>query len=244
MKTLIFLIFIQNFLCASQFTPHQIILVVSKDNKTPYATLQSFEKNNNSKVAYKKRGKSFSVSIGRNGLGKAESIFTLKSLDNKIVKKEGDGKAPSGIFTLGAAFSYSKQNYNLNFFQAKPTTLCIDDSDSKLYNTIVTLPLQNNSIKSFEWMKRQDNLYKYGMIINHNPNNIPKNGSCVFFHIQHKNETPTSGCTAMQEKNLKNLLSWLHHDKNPILIQIPQQSCSEIEKLFSGVKCPNLMPQF
>ena len=60
-----------------------------------------------------------------------------------------------------------------------------------------------------EKMLRDDGLYKWGVFVEHNPAAAPGAGSCIFLHIWKDSTTPTTGCTAMAEKDLVKLLRWL-----------------------------------
>ena len=71
-------------------------------------------------------------------------------------------------------------------------------------------------------MKLTNNLYKYGITVNHNPNQIKNAGSCIFMHIRSGNGKGTAGCTAMQEDKLVTILKWLHSETKPLLLQLPK----------------------
>ena len=72
-------------------------------------------------------------------------------------------------------------------------------------------------------MKRNDGLYEYGIVINHNTSPIiAGNGSAIFFHIWRSATSPTLGCTSMSKENLLVLMRWLDKGKHPLLIQVPE----------------------
>jgi len=57
-------------------------------------------------------------------------------------------------------------------------------------------------------------LYKWGLEIGYNQNPVQKGaGSCIFLHIWRAAGKTTAGCTAMEEKNLLNILHRLHYRK-------------------------------
>jgi len=213
----------------------QLIFIISNDFDTDKASLTRYEYN---KKYYHKVGRTISINIGRNGLGWGigQAGFTPKV--GEPVKHEGDGKAPAGIFKISEAFGYAKTiKTKMPYIQADNRLICVDDSNSKDYNSILDINTSNPP-KSFEWMHRQDDLYKFGLVVEHN--NIAKKGagSCIFFHIQKSKDAPTAGCSAMREEDLSTIIQWLDPKKEPIVVQIPQSYCTQAIKLFPGISCP------
>ena len=58
-------------------------------------------------------------------------------------------------------------------------------------------------------------------------------GSAVFLHIWRAQDSSTSGCTAMSEQNIQDVITWLDPKLNPILVQSPR---GELLKLKFGEK--------
>ncbi len=215
------------------FAHSQIVLVLSDDFNSSKAHLSTYEKYD---IGYRKASLSFNVQLGKNGLGWGQGIKNIDHLDSEAIKKEGDGKAPAGIFLLGKSFGYAQVETKLEYMQATKELICVDDTRSQHYNKLIrTTDL--SKIKSFEYMKREDNLYQYGLIVEHNVEAKRGAGSCIFMHIWRDKNSPTAGCTAMNEKNIRQLLSWLDKDKKPILIQIPKSYCTQVVKNYPGLIC-------
>ena len=213
----------------------QLILIVSNNFDIDKASLTRYEYTDKT---YQKVGESIIVNIGRNGLGWGIGQSGSTQKDSEPVKQEGDGKAPAGIFKISKAFGYAKSsNIKMPYIQADKALICVDDSDSKDYNKIIYLN-QSDNPKSFEWMRRQDNLYKFGLIVEHNKIAKKGAGSCIFFHIRKSKDSPTAGCSAMREEDLTAIIQWLDPKKEPIVVQIPQSYCSQAIKLFPGISCP------
>lgn len=144
--------------------------------------------------------------VGKNGL--------------TINKKEGDGKSPIGMYAFGTAFGSQTKPSKLKLPYKKSTKYdyWIDDVKSKDYNKWVTFkgnPKQK--WKSFERMNNE--LYKYGVVINYNTNPILKGkGSAIFLHIWRNENGVTAGCVATSEKNLLTILKWIDPKKNTQII--------------------------
>ena len=220
---------------ASLSASEQLILIVSNDFDTDKASLSRYEYIENQ---YEKIGDRIVVNIGRNGLGWGigQKGFTPKH--GEPLKHEGDGKAPAGIFKISKAFGYAQSiNTKMPYIQANKQLICVDDTHSKDYNKILDI---NNSDdpKSFEWMHRKDDLYKIGLVVEHNSIAKKGAGSCIFFHIRKSIDAPTAGCSAMKEEELAKIITWLDPKKEPIVVQIPKEYCSQALKLFPGISCP------
>lgn len=213
----------------------QLILIVSADFNNTHGELTRYEK---SPGCYKQVGEKIIVNIGRNGLawGIGKNGFNVNS--DEPVKQEGDGKAPAGIFNISTAFGYASTiKTKMPYQHADEQLICVDDSNSKDYNTILSKNSSDNP-KSFEWMKRKDDLYKIGLVVDHNTVAKKGAGSCIFFHIRKSENAPTAGCSAMKEEDLNTIIEWLDPAKKPQVVQIPRSYCLQAQDLYNGIVCP------
>ena len=214
------------------------LLVVSSDGFTNNkATLQAYEKIEN---RWDKVFEPVKVNLGRNGLAWGEGLVKFSHPTDEPLKYEGDGKSPAGLFTLDLFFGYEKEDFQFPYLQVDDNTLCIDDTGAQEYNRIIQ-EKEHHRFKSFEFMKRQDRLYHLGIVVGHNKERLARRGSCIFIHIEKyaqevqeadlssaRSETlPTAGCTSMHEDRLLEIMRWLDKDKNPLLLQLPDQYLHE-----------------
>ncbi len=213
----------------------QLIVIISENFNSSQAQMQLYEKEQKQFFAL---GKSTLINIGRNGLGWGIGQIGLQKKEGEPFKKEGDGKAPAGIFKISKAFGYAKSlKTRMPYIQADDQLICVDDVNSKEYNKILKLD-KSNRPNSFEWMQRKDSLYKIGLVIEHNKEAKKGAGSCIFFHIQRSEDAPTAGCSAMREEDLATIIQWLDPKKEPLLLQIPKNHCQEAQEIFKGIHCP------
>ena len=168
--------------------------------------------------------------MGRNGIAPADGLCKINHTDTSI-KNEGDGKGPSGVFSIGSLFGNKKKlNSKMPYFKIAKNIHCVDDVNSQLYNKIVP---KQDGYKSYETMLRDDGLYNLGAVVKYNSNpTIKTRGSCIFLHISANRAT--AGCTSMQEPKLREVLKWLDKKKNPLLIQLP-------EDIYSGLDLGSLI---
>jgi D-alanyl-D-alanine dipeptidase len=208
----------------------QLIVVVANGWDSSKATLYTFEKIEGKWV------KQFSnpVFIGAKGMGDGIVPMFIKGAP---VKKEGDLKAPGGIFKIGAAFGYagnSEAHWVKNkYIEAKDTVICVDDVHSIYYNRIISADTAVNDWNSFEHMHRNDDYYKWGLFVEHNaPATMPGHGSCIFMHIGTGDNFATEGCTAMAESDMLRLLHWINSMDNPLLVQLPANEYNAARQKF------------
>jgi len=194
----------------------QLIVVTTKEWSANNGKLQRYEKRAGK---WYKTGDTIEIKLGRNGLGWGRGLHTIPK-NAKYIKKEGDGKAPAGIFELKQAFGYAPFDTDYPYVVYKESDHCVDDVDSKLYNKIVDSSKIDIDYKSKEHMKFPKDYYKYGIVVNHNnideKGAVPGAGSCIFIHIK---RVPTAGCTVMDEAEIKEIIQWLDAKKYPLLIQ-------------------------
>ncbi len=194
----------------------QLIVVTTQDWSTSSGILQRYEKKEN---RWQKVGSAIEIRLGRNGLGWGIGLHSIPK-DAKIIKQEGDGKSPAGIFELKQAFGYFPFDVKYPYRVYKHTDHCVDDVNSKLYNKIVDSTKVEVDYKSKEHMRFAKDYYKYGIVVNHN--HIDEDGakkgagSCIFIHIK---SVPTAGCTVMREAEIKEIIKWLDEKKHPLLVQ-------------------------
>jgi L,D-peptidoglycan transpeptidase YkuD (ErfK/YbiS/YcfS/YnhG family) len=169
--------------------------------------------------------------VGRAGLAWGIGLHPDPAL-GALRKREGDGKAPAGVFRLGETFGAapleSAPSSHMPYIQATPTLQCVDDPASPLYNRLADIAATPRTWASAETMARADGLYRHGAVVLHNaapPE--PGCGSCIFLHIWEGAAIPTSGCTAMAATDLTALLNLLDEKLNPLLVQLPMVEYGE-----------------
>ena len=204
-------------------TSEQLIIVVSDNWNDIRARLYAFEKQGGE---WHMRF-SFPAVVGEQGMAMGEGIEGI-TITGALQKKEGDMKSPAGIFFLGPAFGYATKTevswIQMPYVRASDTLVCIDDLHSAWYNELINSDTVKKDWKSHEDMRRTDNDYKWGLFIQHNDHPVqPGMGSCIFLHIWDGEGKGTAGCTAVEEKNMMQLLHWIRADKHPVLIQFPEK---------------------
>ncbi|WP_067727200.1 L,D-transpeptidase family protein [Oceanobacillus damuensis] len=179
---------------------NQLILVTADGYNTSSARVRTFERNTEGNWQQLLDVSGF---IGKNGFA-----------DNKV---EGDGKTPTGKYTIGHAFGRAgNPGTKLSYRAITPDDVWVDDSNSSLYNS-----WQSKSETSDKWASAENMdipLYTNGFVINYNMSRTPGKGSAIFFHIASGH---TLGCVGVSEPNVLSILKWLDPAKNPVIIQTP-----------------------
>jgi L,D-peptidoglycan transpeptidase YkuD (ErfK/YbiS/YcfS/YnhG family) len=205
--------------------PLQAVVVTTADWDRIDGVLQAYERQNGD-VPWERMFEQIPVVVGRNGMGWGTGVHPLP-LPEGPVKQEGDGKAPAGIFRLSSAFGYAPagevSRIGMPYRQATTELLCIDDVRSAYYNRLVDTTRVKADWQGYEKMHRRDDLYRFGIVVDHNMNpTVAGKGSCIFMHIWQGPSKGTAGCTAMAAQHLERLLLWLSPVAMPILIQLPE----------------------
>jgi L,D-peptidoglycan transpeptidase YkuD (ErfK/YbiS/YcfS/YnhG family) len=182
----------------------QIILV--RDNSFLFltkTTLYAMEKRENK---WQAAFEPFDAVIGRKGFAPEGE------------KREGDGRTPSGIFPVKMTFGYDESiKTKMPYRQALADDIWVDDPNAEDYNRWVKKSETRST--SYEIMKRDDNLYKYGIVIEYNTDPIIKgNGSAIFLHIWKGAGTTSAGCVAVSEEDIIKILGWLDPAASPLII--------------------------
>ncbi|POF41548.1 hypothetical protein B0D71_15160 [Pseudomonas laurylsulfativorans] len=205
----------------------QLIVVTSNSWDAIQATAQRYERRGKT---FEKFEAPFAVVLGKNGMGWGKGLLDIGQPEGPV-KQEGDGKAPAGMFKLGTAFGYEPSAETLlPYLPLTPTIECVDDSDSARYNELVDGAVVDKDWSSSERMRRTDELYRQGIVIQHNTPASPSAGSCIFFHIWRGPTAPTRGCTAMEPANIARLFNWLDPGKSPVLVQLPQAQYEQLRE--------------
>lgn len=178
----------------------QVIWVQPTTTPTSTAQLWTYDGHQ-----WMKRGSQFAVVVGHNGTTPALNKF------------EGDGKTPEGLYPLVELFgrgprSGLKMTYNMIDSNDK----WVDDQTSPNYNQWVR---GDTAAKSFENLLRADTDYDLFAVIGYNMKPIvPGKGSAIFMHIWTTPDKGTSGCVAMDPKQLGRVIDWLDTKSEPSIL--------------------------
>jgi hypothetical protein len=227
----------------------QIILVTTADWNAVNGRLQRY-KRATEHADWFPVGKPIPIVVGRNGLGWGIGVIPTDAPEVRSpedpVKREGDGKSPAGIFSLGTAFGDASEPLHalkLPYLPLTPSIECVDDPASKHYNRIVDRSIVAPDWHSSEHMRDAGEAYRWGIVVDHNatvPSDArtpePRGGSCVFLHIWRGPDHGTAGCTAMSQSELEALMTWLDPARKPLLVQLTE---TKYEQLIHRWKLPN-----
>jgi L,D-peptidoglycan transpeptidase YkuD (ErfK/YbiS/YcfS/YnhG family) len=175
-------------------------------------------------------GPTIPVRVGRRGLAWGRGLLPWPGLPGPR-KIEGDDKAPAGIFRLGSSFGYAHEApaTKLPYLALSKEIVAVDDPASRHYNQLIDQSkVSRIDWKSAEKMILPDDRYKWGIVVQHNVPPASGAGSCIFLHVWKNPESATTGCTAMPESALPNLIHRLDPARCPLLIQLPAPVYSEL----------------
>ena len=203
----------------------QLVVVTTRDWDAVGGVLRRFERRG-AASRWTQVGGDVPVVVGRTGLAWGVGAVALSAAEGPR-KKEGDGKAPAGVFRLGSAFGFAPARetawLRLPYLPLTSSIECVDDTASRRYNLIV----DRAALKEVDWNSsermREVEGYRWGLTVAHNAAPpTPGLGSCIFLHVWAAPDKGTAGCTAMEQPNLEALLRWLDPAKAPLLVQLPE----------------------
>ena len=217
----------------------QLIVVTTRGWDDVPGVLRRFERKG-IKGAWARVGRDVPVAVGRNGLGWGAGLVDVSGTAGPS-KKEGDGKAPAGLFALGPAFGFAPKRaawLRVPYVPLTPSVECVDDTASRRYNLI----LDREAAGDVDWNSsermRSVEGYRWGLVVKHNAAPpVAGRGSCIFLHVWAGPGRGTAGCTAMEEASLTELLRWLDPKKGPLLVQLPE---GEYARLRAAWRLPAL----
>ncbi len=203
----------------------QMVLVTTADWDSTNGELRRFERDG---AGWKQVGNASDIVVGRTGVAWGLGLHTRHG--EGPVKREGDGKAPAGVFAIGPAFGYAgSTRTGLAYKPMSINDWCIDVPDSSYYNQIIDRSVVKAPLldQSSEPMRRDihakgDQRYREGFVIQHNAANARSAGSCIFAHLWTAPNSTTAGCTAMAPASMDTLLGWLDARRKPVFVQLPQ----------------------
>lgn len=123
-------------------------------------------------------------------------------------KREGDGHTPRAGLRLLYGFWRSdrvpRPLTRLPMLPSRKMMVWCDDPQSPAYNRLSRLPLR----ESHETMCRADRLYDIVIVMDWNVSSRRRGaGSAIFLHLARPGYTPTEGCIAVTERDMRRLLA-------------------------------------
>ncbi len=204
----------------------QLIVAVAPDWNSMQGKLARFSRDG-AKGEWRRDGEPIAVLFGKNGLAWGRGV--LGQEEPGLHKQERDGRAPAGIFRLGAIYTYDAAlptGSDYPFHTVNDRDAWVDDPSSPDYNRHIAIEDASHPPAWFGKMKMRhgDFAYRWLVEIRHNAD-PPQSGagSAIFFHIRRGDTRPTSGCTTMAEGNLVNVIRWLRADQHPAYALLPKE---------------------
>ena len=199
----------------------QAVLVTTADWAASAATVQRFARTD-AGASWTPVGPALPARIGERGLAWGSGLHAVPR--GAARKREGDRRAPAGVFRITGAFGVAEKTGGLRLpvTRLSSTLAAVDDPASRHYNRIVDRArIAQPDWRSSEKMSAIPD-YALGLVVAHNPQRVPGAGSCIFLHLWKPRRTGTAGCTVLRERDLTTLARWLDAARGPVLVQLPR----------------------
>ena len=175
--------------------------------------------------------------LGRSGSAWGLGIHPVPA--GTVLKKEGDGRAPAGVFRIGGAWGYDSailKHPKLPYRKITSRDLWVEDSASPSYNRHLVLDHEPATAwEKKQQMRQGDHAHSLKLFIAHNapPKVQPGGGSAIFFHIWRADGSkPTAGCTTLSEERLKAMIAWINPDTQPLYVLLPKADYESYRSLW------------
>lgn len=180
----------------------QLMLVLATTRGKSRAILHCLEKHND---GWRFALRPMSASVGRNGIA------------DPGLKREGDGMSPWGLYPLGMAFGYAATfPTKMPYRQMYADDVWVDDPTAPDYNRLVKKSA--TAAASFEYMRRRDELYRAGLVVEYNTEPVIGGlGSAIFIHFWGRSFNSTAGCLGLPRRHLEAVLGFLDPNRRPMI---------------------------
>lgn len=200
----------------------QLIVAIAPDWDSFMGKMQRFERAPGGE--WRAVAEPVPVLFGKDGLAWGRGVHGTGERGRR--KREGDRRAPAGVFAIGTVYGYDAQlpkGGQYPYHQVQENDAWIDDPKLPRYNQHVTVDLNNPpSWFEKEKMRHGDFAYHWLVEVEHNTDPaIPGAGSAIFFHIRRGLKRPTHGCTTMARPELERLIAWLRAPLRPHYALLP-----------------------
>ncbi|MCD6038984.1 MAG: hypothetical protein K0S27_384 [Gammaproteobacteria bacterium] len=217
----------------------QLLLVLSPAWYSVQGTLQRYERCASNHAWCLVDKEPIPVVVGKKGMGWGVEWVQQHGMPLlEPIKKEGDGRSPAGVYSLGSAFGFSAVPRSIipsikwPYLALKTTSICVDDQVSSYYNQLIdtrTVAHWKGKING-EGMRAIIPQYTWGVVVNYNKDNLKGAGSCIFMHIWTNAYHGTAGCVAMEQDKIMHVLGWLDPTKKPVIALFPYRVYKTIQK--------------
>lgn len=215
----------------------QCVVGTARDWDSSQVSLQLYQK---SGKTWQKVGSSWNGRLGKNGL--VWGLGLNPSPGKAMIKTEGDGRTPAGVFRIGGAWGNDatiRKHDKLPYRRVTSRDLWVEDPASPSYNRHVILPHEPTTAwEKKQQMKQNDAAHKLKLFIAHNapPKVVKGAGSSIFFHIwRNEGSSATAGCTTMDEARLRALIAHIDPTQQPLYVILP---AAEYQQFRNAWKLP------
>lgn len=126
-------------------------------------------------------------------------------------KREGDGKTPRGIYSLGQAFGLAgNPGTSRSWLQVNNNHYWVDDVNSSYYNRLVDASQTGIQWSSAEHLISYPTAYRYAIAVNYNTACTRGAGSAIFLHCS--TGRATAGCISVSQNDMVRILKMLQGD--------------------------------
>ncbi len=219
--------------------PAQMVVTVADGWNSSTGKLQCYERTKNGwRPAF---AQPISVLLGRNGLAWGRGLHQANKTGPQ--KREGDGRAPAGVFRIGKIYTHDPRlpdGADYPFRTVTKWDAWVDDPSLPEYNRhVVVDPRRVPKWFEKQKMRHGDAAYRWLIEVRHNADPPkPGAGSAIFFHTRRGPDGKTSGCTTMHSRDLVEIMRWLDPKKHPQYTLLPRAEYEQLKNRWNLPEAP------
>ena len=202
-------------------TAFRLVLVETPTFTSSSATITTYERKSPT-GDWRKVGEPARAKVGRAGVGWGHPYRDLAK-PGEPIKREGDKRAPAGVFSLSRPFGFGSSNLFDYMQLEKGQHFCVDDDASDHYSRIVNSKTAGAET-SGERMWAID-LYRKGILVDYPTSRTEKAEFGILSSRWSGPDTPTVGCVAASEPTVKRLQKWVNDpDAKAVIAIVPVEA--------------------
>lgn len=192
-------------------TAQQVVVGIAEDWDASVVVLRRYERR---RPGWQPIGDPWAARIGPAGLAWGRGLHPVPAKAQHS-KREGDERAPAGVFELTETFGYDPEwadKTALPYTTVIARDLFVSDPESPDYNHHVRL--DHDPVTPWEraqQMNQGDPAHALEVFVAHNADPVvPGAGSAIYLHVWRRGgASSTSGCTSMSRAQVETLVKWL-----------------------------------
>ena len=208
-------------------TARQVVVGIAEDWDASVVVLRRYERR---RLGWQAIGDPWAARIGPVGLAWGRGLHPIPA-KAQYRKREGDKRAPAGVFELTETFGYDPawaDRSALPYTAVTARDLFVSDPASPSYNRHIRIDHDPATPwERAQQMNQRDPAHALEVFVAHNVDPVVAGaGSAIYLHVWRRGgASSTSGCTSMSRNQIETLVKWL--EPGALYVLLPRSVYSD-----------------